>query len=77
MRVFIHFLIAFILFLRSIKFSYLCKVINNLFYLVNNLIFVVKTFGFAHRPNGGLFYCFSSHTICHICEVAFTKSRNT
>lgn len=30
MRVFIHFLIAFILFLRSMKFSYLCKVINNL-----------------------------------------------
>ena len=29
MRVFIHFLIAFILFLRSMKFSYLCKVINN------------------------------------------------
>lgn len=29
MRVFIHFLFAFILFLRSMKFSYLCKVINN------------------------------------------------
>ena len=29
LRVFIHFLIAFILFLRSMKFSYLCKVINN------------------------------------------------
>ena len=38
---------------------------------------LIKTFGFAHRPNGGLFYCFSSHTICQICEVAFTKSRNT
>ena len=30
LRVFILFLIAFILFLRSMKFSYLCKVINNL-----------------------------------------------
>lgn len=29
LRVFILFLIAFILFLRSMKFSYLCKVINN------------------------------------------------